>query len=571
MDQKKILLGILLSVFLVVVGQKNQNDRFNTIEDQQINETDKKFIKFYFQAEKNKLTEEYSEALVAYEKCISLIPEESSPYYQLSKLYFYIFQDLDNAKYYIDQAISLDPKNEWYYYELLSIYSIENNLEGQLNTHYKLIDINSNQLIHYLDVIKILTELKDHRTALRVIKKAEKKLGVRNELLLALKDIYLHQNNFREAEKIGKELIKRSPTFFNTLADIYIHFNDYENATLAYQRLLTIDPNNPKAIIALHAICLNKEDVFGQEKYLLKIAESDQINIEIKKEIFYNLLRNNTYSTYSSFKIIVEKAIYMHPKEPLFHLMLGDISTKERDLPNAIKHYYSALNSGVIKDEYIYTKLIEIYWQQEETDSIIEITKTAIERFPFTPMFYYYQGTALSSQGKYKLSIETLLKGKDFIFDNEPLVSDFYSLIGNSYHELNNNHLSDQAYENALEHNPNNTYVLNNYSYYLSGREEKLFLAKEMIIKCINLTSNNPNPSFLDTYAWVLYKLGEYDLAKIEIEKALSLEEGSAVIFDHYGDILYSLGLLDDAKIQWQKAHSLDKENLTIKKKLDIE
>ena len=131
--------------------------------------------------------------------------------------------------------------------------------------------------------------------------------------------------------------------------------------------------------------------------------------------------------------------------------------------------------------------------------------------------------------------------------------------------------MSDQAYENALEHNPNNTYVLNNYSYYLSGREEKLFLAKEMIIKCINLTSNNPNPSFLDTYAWVLHKLGEHDLAKIEIEKALSLEEGSAVIFDHYGDILYSLGLLDDAKIQWQKAHSLDKENLTIKKKLDIE
>ena len=168
-------------------------------------------------------------------------------------------------------------------------------------------------------------------------------------------------------------------------------------------------------------------------------------------------------------------------------------------------------------------------------------------------MFYYYQGVAFSNKKEHESSINTLIKGKEFIFDNEPLVSDFYSLIGNAYHELNNHPLSDEAYEKALQHNPNNTYVLNNYSYYLSIREEKLFLAKDMIVKCIELTVNEPNPSFIDTYAWILYKLGEYSLARIEIEKAIELEQNSSVILDHYGDILRALGFVSEAKLQWKK------------------
>ena len=81
----------------------------------------------------------------------------------------------------------------------------------------------------------------------------------------------------------------------------------------------------------------------------------------------------------------------------------------------AIPHYNRSLNSGLIKDEYVYTKLIEIYWQAEQPDSIIEVSKIAIERFPFTPMFYYYQGVALSNKKEHESSINTLIKGKEFI------------------------------------------------------------------------------------------------------------------------------------------------------------
>ena len=89
-----------------------------------------------------------------------------------------------------------------------------------------------------------------------------------------------------------------------------------------------------------------------------------------------------------------------------------------------------------------------------------------------------------------------------------------------------------------------------------------------MIVKCNELTVDNPNPSFLDTYAWVLYKLEEYDLAQTQIIKAIDLQKNSATLFNHYGDILDKLGLVNDALVQWKKSLSINPDDLLVKDKI---
>ena len=90
---------------------------------------------------------------------------------------------------------------------------------------------------------------------------------------------------------------------------------------------------------------------------------------------------------------------------------------------------------------------------------------------------------------------------------------------------------------NHMKPHWHNDHVLNNYSYFLSLRKEKLDLAKKMSTK---LVSRNPeNSTFLDTHAWVLYMREEYEEAKVYIEKALEGEDISGTIIEHYGDILF--------------------------------
>ena len=61
------------------------------------------------------------------------------------------------------------------------------------------------------------------------------------------------------------------------------------------------------------------------------------------------------------------------------------------------------------------------------------------------------------------------------------------------------------------------------------------------------------NPSFLDTYAWILYKLNNKEEALEKIKKALIYEDNNTTILDHYMDILCDLGEFSEAEIVRRK------------------
>jgi tetratricopeptide (TPR) repeat protein len=565
MKNINIYMCIAFSTFLIANAQ--QQEFIN-----QIDKNEKQYLQFYFDAEKHKVLEEYEQALMLYEKCTALNPEESSAYNEIAKLYFY-FKEWDNAEYYIKRAIDINGKNRWYYYLLLDIYIMQNKMDEQIDVYSNLIQIEPSNPIYYFQKIQILRELSLYKRAIKFIKKTESKLGESDDLSLELKNIFLDQNNFEKAEKTIQYLLKKHPSdprFLSELASVYLHFSKYEKAISVYNDLLVIDKNNATAIIALYKIYANKKDIVNQEIYLLKIVDNPIINIETKKDIFYKLLIENNISEHASFQLITEKAIKLYPNEPIFNLILADIYAKEERYMLAIPHYNRSLNSGLIKDEYVYTKLIEIYFLQKDFDLALNTTNLAISRYPYNARLYYYKGLSHFNKNEYNETIEALLMGQEFIIDEPLFKSEFFSLIGDSYHKLGSDIQSDEAYRTALLYNEQNIYVLNNYSYYLALRGENLKTAKDMIVKCNELTADNPNPSFLDTYAWVLYKLEEYNLAKTQIMKAIDLQTNSATLFDHYGDILEKLGLFNDALVQWKKSLSINPDDSVVKDKIKI-
>ena len=81
----------------------------------------------------------------------------------------------------------------------------------------------------------------------------------------------------------------------------------------------------------------------------------------------------------------------------------------------------------------------------------------------------------------------------------------------------------------------------------------------------LSLALSEKNATYLDTMAWVLYKLGRYDEAKRYMQQALSLDrQRSADLALHYGDILHALGEEFMAKTYWRKAleRGADKEEI---------
>ena len=119
----------------------------------------------------------------------------------------------------------------------------------------------------------------------------------------------------------------------------------------------------------------------------------------------------------------------------------------------------------------------------------------------------------------------------------------------------------------ALIYNEKNVFVLNNYSYYLSLRNENLEKAIEMSKKSNELSPDNA--SFQDTYAWILYQQKKYELSKKWLIKAY--ENGgelSPVITEHLGDAYFKLGDSSSALLYWQKAKNIGKGSKYLEQKI---
>ncbi len=109
--------------------------------------------------------------------------------------------------------------------------------------------------------------------------------------------------------------------------------------------------------------------------------------------------------------------------------------------------------------------------------------------------------------------------------------------------------------------------ILNNYGYYLSLREVELEKAEKM--SRITINAEPDNPTYLDTYAWILHKAGKQEQALEYIEKAVrSGGEEDSDILEHYGDILYALERKEEAAKYWKKAVEAGSESEELEEKI---
>jgi tetratricopeptide (TPR) repeat protein len=215
----------------------------------------------------------------------------------------------------------------------------------------------------------------------------------------------------------------------------------------------------------------------------------------------------------------------------------------------------------------IYNQILIIDSQLNKADDMLKHSNTAIELFPNQPLPYLLNGMATVQNKDYTKAIEVYSKGVEYVVQNKTLKGQFYANLGDAYYQQKMFQQSDSCYDKALLLNPNDSYVLNNYSYYLSLRKEKLDQAEKMSKKSLDLEPNNSN--FFDTYAWILYGQKKYDEAKLWMEKALE-KDGykNSVLIEHYGDILYRLNDKEKAFEFWEKAKKTGKTSDVLEKKI---
>lgn len=160
---------------------------------------------------------------------------------------------------------------------------------------------------------------------------------------------------------------------------------------------------------------------------------------------------------------------------------------------------------------------------------------------------------------------------KRMSYDDLTRLSTIYNMLGDMYYQAGDTQKAYGAYDNSLYFYSQNPMTLNNYAYFLCEDGVDLDKARAMSEQAVEI--DGENATYLDTYAWILFRLKEYKEALEWQTKAVDAAEKNgdaenAEFFSHLGDILFMNHLADEALENWKKALKLDPDNKLLKKKV---
>ena len=153
------------------------------------------------------------------------------------------------------------------------------------------------------------------------------------------------------------------------------------------------------------------------------------------------------------------------------------------------------------------------------------------------------QAQLFASQERYDEALEKYEQVIEYRPDDENTV------LGKAELLLRMGRLDDaiDVYRDAVDRWPDSAIALNALGYTLADRTTRYKDAEKLIKKALKIDPTNP--AIIDSHGWVLYKLGRYEEARAELEKAFDRFEDPEVAA-HIVEVLWKMGRQDDAMLQ---------------------
>ena len=525
----------------------------------------------YIDATTAKLSGENAKAIGLYESCLAKDPLHSASMYELAQLYFDV-SDYNSAARYAEQAAGLEPENKWYKLLLVEIYGKAGKKKELLETCEKLVKQYPGSVDYLYELANAYLINNDGKNAIETYNKIEEILGITEEISLQKQRIYLIQNKTDQASEEIKKLIKEFPDqetrYVSMIAEMYMQAGKIDEAAKYYQQVLSNDPQNPYIHITLSDYYRQKGDVKRSIEELKLGFSNPALDIDTKIRVLLSIFAGSEMYDKNKDEImgLAQILVETHPNEPKAHSMYGDFLLDQKKYSEA-RHEFRNVIAADSSKYAVWESLLNAEIQLSDYPALESESSRAIELFPLLPVPYLFKGVALLEKKQYEDAISSFNSGVKLISGNNVLLAQFYTYLGDTYNRMKNYRLSDENFENALKLEPENSFVLNNYAYYLSLRNENLEKAETMSSKSVKL--DPANAANMDTYGWILYKLGRYSEAVEWVEKAVAATPSpDADLQEHLGDIYFKLGNTDKAMIQWQNALKVGKGSEFLEKKI---
>lgn len=549
---------LLILILALSVGVANGQRRKKNHKEPRY-EVQRKVTELFFDASKQKMLGNFEEAASLYRDCIKLDNYNAASYYELANLLTTSQQVMEALPFALN-ALELDPTNEWYSLFTAEIQLELNDFQSAVRIYERLTEEHPTKVEYQYELATTYLYLNRFEDAIKSYNKIEEIIGLSEEISVQKEKIYLQMDRLDDAVKELEALITNFPgehRYLGMLAEVYTANDMLDEAFSVYQRMAENHPDDPVLHLNLAEYHRKKGDYDASFKELKQAFGSPSLNIDNKIQVmmsYYNLTEGSDELLVQAYELL-ELLTVAHPTEAKAFAMKADFLLRDGKLKESRDAFYETvkLDSGRFL---VWSQLINNSYELRDWDAMQSDSKKALELFPNQGLLYLLNGIANNGLKDYKKAVSILSEGEIFTRTETYMNVQLLSVLADAHNNLKQYKESDEAFEKAIKKDPNSPLLLNNYSYFLSLRSENLERAEEMSKKANLLQPREAN--YQDTYAWILYQQGKYEIALEWILKAIQGGGASSgVIVEHYGDILYKMGETTKAMEQWKRALEL--------------
>jgi len=513
--------------------------------------------RFFIEGEKALVLGDLEKAFRYLEKASEFAPEEPAISYKLAEVLLKNSQ-AEKALSYALKAAAGDPENLYYVLLVAEIYTSLKQPLLAATLLEKLTTGSTKNQQYNLELASIYLSANEFDKALVALDRAEAYYGVREAFTFQKQRIYLRKDQLGKAVEEGEKLIASfpgNPNYVLALVEILYNNAKLDQAIQLVQTEIAKYPNQPELQLAAYSLYLEKGQIAQANSFLLEAIASPDLAPPSKAAAFQGLLQE--LKTAERDKLLDKLEVLLkelHNEDPTVLEAIGNRRKSENKLGEALVLYKKSLALQPKNEKLLEEVIVNSFETGDNYEEVARYTSIAIDEFPESAEFWFYEGVILSGQKKDSLAVQALETALRLNAEKNPQLAQVaYSTLGNSQYELGDQAAAFQNFEKALALNPTDEQVLNNYAYFLALAGQELEKALDMAQRVVK--KHPKNATYLDTLAWVLYQLKRYSEAALHLDEAIKIEKApSGVLMEHYGDILYRLGKVEEAVGWWKKA-----------------
>ncbi len=480
----------------------------------------------------------------------------------------------------IDRYVELNPNDSYAAVSLADYYARAGLIERALPLYARADSLNPTQPTLALRHARLLEMMRRPDDALEVYRRVEMREGKRTQLTYVISNLLLNQKNdtigaLAEVEALTSAL----PGDIEALT-LAISANTATNrpdeAMRLAARAIQLEPDNEP----LHEFCIQTAyDLKGADAAFDAFAgslASDDLPEQDKSALlgfFVNGMKVNptdeiTPVYYKATELFEQK----FPENTSGMILRARLALLERDFERAATElaHASALEPtvGILRSEQI--RMLVLDNRPEQGIAIGEDALRTEGLTDITEVRLMLAGAYMNIKN-YRAAAETLRPLIDDPDLDDETRAEIISTIADAEQFYRPAEEVAALYERAIALFPSYNLAKNNYAYMIAEKGGDLNRAEELITAVLN--AGERRPIYLDTAAWVAYRLGKYGPAIGYMDEALALlrnEDPEAEFMLHAGDIYYRAGMSEKALEFWQKGLETDPESKDLRLRVEL-